>query len=362
VRSIIAAFRASPNANHLRETTQLMALTSVIAHRIYRRSPDSAFELQLREQAFDNSGKIEELAYELKSQFIRKGGKSYGRFSDDIGECPFPAWLRDYREERLSFTSFTHKTMQQFLHTLEKAESVLNAYVFFVEEKLEIGDTLGIYLVEHQSGLYLDGDLAIEDSLFLDTNGFTLAAKIQLNDWSSANSSTYLTLIRARGDKDIADAFTLFTAFTDKYDIKQETAEFLSLVDQFSETLDEPTAKITRSKVVDYCLEQNKAGKAVAIADLSHTLAQEVKSYEPERFVRYIETSKPDIKPEFIPHAGQIRSYVRISGRNDSLSMSFASECLGREIEYDATNDILTIKNLPSSLKARLLKHLKNSQ
>ena len=156
-----------------------MALTSVIAHRIYRRSPDSAFELQLREQAFDNSGKIEELAYELKSQFIRKGGKSYGRFSDDIGECPFPAWLRDYREERLSFTSFTHKTMQQFLHTLEKAESVLNAYVFFVEEKLEIGDTLGIYLVEHQSGLYLDGDLAIEDSLFLDTNGFTLAAKIQ---------------------------------------------------------------------------------------------------------------------------------------------------------------------------------------
>lgn len=339
-----------------------MALTSIIAHRIYRRSPDTALELQLREDAFDSSGKIEELAYELKSQFIRKGGKNYGRFSDEIGEFPFPAWLRDYREERLSFTSFTHKTMQQFLHALENAESLLDAYVFFVEEKLEIGDTLGIYLVEHQSGLYLDGDLAIDDSLFLDTSGFTLAAKIQLDDWNAGNSSTYLTLMRARGDKDIAEAFSQFIAFTDKYDIKQETAEFLSVVDQFSETLDEPTAKITRAKVVDYCLEQNKAGKTVAIADLSQTLAQEVKGYEPERFVRYVETNKPEIKPEFIPHAGQIRSYVRISGRNDSLSMSFASECLGREIEYDPDNDILTIKNLPSSLKARLLKHLKNSQ
>src|SRR5690606_34617421 len=179
---------------------------------------------------------------------------------------------------------------------------------------------------------------------------------------NAGNSSTYLTLMRARGDKDIAEAFSQFIAFTDKYDIKQETAEFLSVVDQFSETLDEPTAKITRAKVVDYWLEQNNAGKTVAIADLSQTLAQEVKGYEPERFVRYVETNKPEIKPEFIPHAGQIRSYVRISGRNDSLSMSFASECLGREIEYDPDNDILTIKNLPSSLKARLLKHLKNSQ
>lgn len=165
--------------------------------------------------------------------------------------------------------------------------------------------------------------------------------------------------MRSRSDKDIADAFTQFIAFTDKQDIKQETAEFLQIVDNFSQTLDETTARITRSKVVDYCLEQNKAGKPVTIAALSSNLAEEVKSYEPEHFVRYVESSKPDLKPEFIPHAGQIRSYVRISGRNDSLSMSFASECLGREIEYDAANDVLTIRNLPSSLKARLIKHLK---
>jgi nucleoid-associated protein len=74
-----------------------------------------------------------------------------------------------------------------------------------------------------------------------------------------------------------------------------------------------------------------------------------------------VESSKPDLKPDFIPHAGQIRSYVRISGRNDSLSMSFASECLGREIEYDAEKDVLTITNLPPSLKARLIKHLKEA-
>lgn len=339
-----------------------MALTSIVAHRIYRHSPDSRFELQLRSDVFELNGKLEELAYELKTQFIRKGGKSYGRFSDEAGEYPLPAWLRDCREERLGFLSFSHKAMQQFQQALEKADSLLDAYIFFVEEKLEVGDTLSVYLVEHQSGLFLDGDLAIGDSFFLDTTGFNLAAKIQLNDWTNGDSTTYLTLMRARSDKDIAEAFTQFIAFTDKQDIKQETAEFLKVVDDFSNTLDETAAKMTRSKVVDYCLEQNKAGKAVTITDLSTTLAEEVKSYEPEHFVRYVETTKPDIKPEFIPHAGQIRSYVRISGRNDSLSMSFASDCLGREIDYDPEQDTLTIRNLPPALKARLIKHLKESR
>lgn len=339
-----------------------MALTSIVAHRIYRHSPDSRFELQLRSEVFELNGKLEELAYELKTQFIRKGGKSYGRFSDEAGEYPLPAWLRDCREERLGFLSFSHKAMQQFQQALEKADSLLDAYIFFVEEKLEVGDTLNVYLVEHQSGLFLDGNLAVGDSFFLDATGFNLAAKIQLNDWTNGDSTTYLTLMRARSDKDIADAFTQFIAFTDKQDIKQETAEFLKIVDDFSNTLDQTAAKITRSKVVDYCLEQNKAGKTVTIADLSTTLAEEVKSYEPERFVRYVETTKPEIKPEFIPHAGQIRSYVRISGRNDSLSMSFASDCLGREIDYDPEQDTLTIRNLPPALKARLIKHLKESR
>ncbi len=339
-----------------------MAITATVAHRIYRHSAGSAFELQLRNELFATNGKLEELAYELKAQFIRKGGKSYGRFSTEAGEFPLPAWLKDLREERMSFLNFTHRAIKQFQQTLEQAESLLDAYVFFVEEKLEMGDTLSVYLIEHLSGLYLDGELAMDESLYLDTSGYNLAARIQLQDWLEGESSTYLTLIRSRGDKDIAEAFTQFIAFTDKQDIKQETAEFLQIVDDFSQTLDEATAKITRTKVVNYCLEQNKAGKAVAIADLSQNLAEEVKSYEPERFMRYVETSKPDIKPEFIPHAGQIRNYVRISGRNESLSMSFASDCLGREIEYDADKDVLTIRNLPLSLKARLIKHLKESQ
>lgn len=339
-----------------------MAISSLIVHQISRAAPEAQVATHLRDAAFTLDGKLEELAYELKSQFIRKGGKSYGRFTPELGEAPFPAWLQDYRQERMGFASFSQKAMQQLQQLLEATPSLFDSYVFMLEEKIEAGEYLYVFVVEHESGLYLDADLALSDALYLDTNNFTLAAKINCSEWDSGDSATYLTLMRSRGDKDFAEAFTQWVGFTDKYDVKAETREFLDVVETFTQTLDEPTARLTRTKVADYCLEQNKAGRSVAIADLSNTLAEETKGYEPERFARFVEQQKPEIKAEFIPHAGQVRSYVRISGRNDSLSMSFASECLGKDIEYDPERDLLMIKSIPPSLKKQLIAHLKQQK
>lgn len=336
-----------------------MALTSIIAHHIYRHTTGDAAKLQTRAEIFPLTGKLEELAYELKTQFIRKGGKSYGRFSDDIGEYPFAAWLQDYRSERMGFDRFTEKAMQQLQQLLEKADSTLKSYVFFVEESIEAGKYLYLFVVEHQAGLYLDTNLELSDSRYLDTADLSLAAKIDLMEWDSGKSATYLTLMRNRSEKDIADSFGHWVGFADKYDLRADTRDFLDAVEQFTQRLDEPTARLTRTRVADYCLEQNKTGNPVAITELSHNLAEEIKAYSPRDFSQYIQEQKPELKPEFIPHAGQVRSYVRLSGRNDSLSMSFASECLGKEVEYDAEQDILMIKNIPSSLKKQLLAHLK---
>lgn len=338
-----------------------MALASIITHRLTRTAPGAAVTTQVRADTFNVSGKLEEFIYELKSQFIRKSGKSYGRFSSETADFPMSALLQEYRAERLGFASFTQKAVQHYKSEIEKVESLIDAYVFFIEEKIEAGDYLHIYVVEHMSGVYLDSALELDDSRYLDSSGFTLAAKINLSEWDAGDSATYLTLMRARGEKDLSDAFTKFTGFSDKHDIKSDTNEFLQIVDRYNDTLDEQTARVARTKVVDYCLEQHKAGKPVVIAELSNTLSSELKNNEPEHFSRFVEAKQPEKNSEFIADASQIRNYVRISGRNDSLSMSFASECLGKEIVYDADQDVLTIKNIPPALKARLLKHLKEN-
>lgn len=335
-----------------------MAFSHIIAHRIQRNQPTESAQLQLRPDIFGINGKLDELGYELKVSFIRKGGKFYGRFSSETVEFPFSSWLTEFRAERLGFASFTHKAMQHFALALEKTEITLDAYVFFIVEKIEAGEIVYVYLVEDSVGIYLDGDLTVSDSHCLNTNQFGLAAKINLSDWDAGESVTYLAMLRERGEKELSDAFTELLGFSDKHDVKNDTVEFLKIVDNFTESLDDNTAKMTRSKVVDYCLEQNKAGKAVVIKDLSNTLSDELKTYEPDQFSRYVASTQDHIKTEFIPDTGQVRSYARISGRNDSLSMSFDAECLGNNIHYDVASDSLIIKNLPSALKARLLKHL----
>jgi len=338
-----------------------MAFTHTIAHRIQRTQPTASAHLQLRPDIFSANGKLEELAYELKVNFIRKGGKFYGRFSAETVDFPFSSWLKEYREERLGFESFTHKAMKHFASAIEKTENMLDAYVFFLIEKIEAGEILYVFIVEHTNSVYLDAELAISDSYFLNSAQFTLAAKISLLDWDAGDSVTYLALLRERGEKELSDAFTEFVGFSDKHDVKSDTVEFLKIVDNFTESLDENTAKMTRSKVVDYCLEQNKAGKSVVIHDLSNSLSEELKTYEPDHFSRYVASTQDQIKAEFIPDTAQVRSYARISGRNDSLSMSFDAECLGNNILYDADSDSLIIKNLPPALKARLLKHLQGN-
>ncbi|GGY74007.1 hypothetical protein GCM10011613_19170 [Cellvibrio zantedeschiae] len=335
-----------------------MAFTSIIAHRIQRLQPTQSAQLQLRTNVFDSNGKLDELGYELKVNFIRKGGKFYGRFSAETVEFPFSSWLKECREERLSFESFTHKAMQHFANALEKTETILDACVFFLIEKIEAGELLYVFVVEHTNAIYLDGELAIGDSRFLNSSQFGLAAKINMQDWNAGESVTYVAILRERGEKDLSDAFTDFIGFSDKHDVKSDTVEFLKIVDNFTESLDEGTAKLTRNKVVDYCLEQNKAGKSVVIKDLSNSLSEELKTYEPDHFSRYVASTQDHIKAEFIPDTSQVRSYARISGRNDSLSMSFDADCLGNNIHYDAASDSLIIKNLPPALKARLLKHL----
>lgn len=336
-----------------------MAITNIIAHRISRTRPDSECSLQMAEQAIILNGESEEIAYTLKTQFIRKGGKTYGRFTEDIGAAPFPGWLKDYRDSRLSFRSFTENAMKQLRDVINPTQDIIDGFIFFVEEKIEAGNTISLYFVEHESGHYLDSQLSLSPSIHLDFEKFSLAAKINCNDWELGQSSTYLTIIRSRGDKDINEAFANWLGFSDKANIRAETHQFLNAVESFTQTLDEPSAKIAKAKIANYCLEQNKSGKTVEIDELAEAIAIETKVFEPKVFTEHIRKAEPELKEEFIPHAGEIRSFVRISGRNDNLSMSFASECLGSDIEYDFEKDLLMIRNIPSSLKKQLIAHLK---
>ncbi|MEY4589048.1 MAG: hypothetical protein RL497_1124 [Pseudomonadota bacterium] len=329
-----------------------MPFTQLIAHRIERQTPQSLVTNTLRHEPLTINGNSEDLAREIKNAYIKKNGKSYGRFSSDVAAHPLSQWLNEYKAGKLSFTSFTHSAMTHLKLEIEKCTSLVYSHVFIAQETLEGAEFLYFVVLDHQTGWYLDGNNDLSDSLFLDPKQFSMAARINLREWENQENNNYISIVRLRNDKDLSDAFANFIGFTDKVDQKAQTAELIEAVQQYTEQLDEQSASQTRHTLVNYCLEQAKQDKPVLIEELSQQIDHE-KSAE---ITQFIQNNCQTLKNEIIPDASALRSLVRLSGRNEVMSMSFASDCVGSTVVYDADSDSLIIKSIPPALKSRLLK------
>lgn len=331
-----------------------MAIQHLIAHRVFRPSPSAPTQVTLRDSDLSIDGKVEELCRELKHTYIRKSGKIYGGFSEDTGEHPMGNWVKEYLEDKISFQKLVSYAIKQLQIELDKTESPIDNILVVFHEKIEAGDSLYICLIDHAQGQYFDGDLNLCDSQHVDTQNINLAARIKTQEYQAEEGHNYLSVLKWRGEKELSDAFVNVMGLTDKIDIAAETTEFLDMVTAYTKELPEDIAKETKTAVVDYCLEQDKTGVPIAVEGISKQISIESK---PE-FSEFVKNIQPNPKKELIPDKAQLRNYVRISGRNELMSMSFASAALGESIIYDAESDSITIKNIPAPLKARLVKHL----
>jgi nucleoid-associated protein len=128
--------------------------------------------------------------------------------------------------------------------------------------------------------------------------------------------------------------------------------------------------------VIEYCVEQDKQGETVEFK----TLSGQLDSSAPEKFEQFVALKKRErrevrprsestmnessselahgesvIKTDLIPDRKSLKNYLRYSGKNKEVTLSFAATALGSDISFDPSENSLTIKNLPS----RLLKQLK---
>jgi len=135
--------------------------------------------------------------------------------------------------------------------------------------------------------------------------------------------------------------------------------------------------------VVDYCMEHDLRGEPVVFDELADHLAAETKSHPAEAFSHYIIEKKKEtrqqqrsnsglspeqlaaqgapmievaeaVKAELIPDRKQLRGFIRYSGKNKDLSISFSANLMGEGIEFDAPNKRLIVNAIPESLLKQL--------
>ncbi|MBZ2168496.1 MULTISPECIES: nucleoid-associated protein [Marinobacter] len=318
--------------------------------------PGQPARLNAGDALTEPGGDYESLHKQMKRLFNSKPGKKYGRFTDDIGESPFGAWLKDYLQDKQSFDSLTDRLFGQWQELLTGCQEEFQGHLMIVHEALADAEVVYLLIMETDSALRFDGSQTLDATDVLSLSRLNLAMRIELDDWLGDNSGdNYLTLLHGRGTGEPGELFIRLAGFTNQVDVEKETLTFLDAVEAFAKTSEPEKAGEVRTKAYEFCKEQHALGEPVEIGALSEYLDESA----PQRFQEF--AGKNTELPEsgvIHPDHRKVKKLVRIAGSGGGMSVSFSSDLVNQAVYYDKDKDALTITRLPKALREQLQRYL----
>ncbi|MAD43394.1 MAG: hypothetical protein CMH98_00175 [Oceanospirillaceae bacterium] len=362
-----------------------MAIKHFVTHQISKDIKDPAASLNTSEQDADLESEAvahfyAQTASQLKSVFTQRSGKRYGVFHPEVTQVR--ALIQDWQQERESFMAMTRRISKHFVNSLDNTELAIEGYLAFFLDQLADDDRLYIFHLRRKTSVAVNPDMTLTETSYLDFSNTGFGVLLNLTDWSSEEDSKYLTFSFGRGDKPLQNHFAECIGFTDTLNTAEETEAFLEIVDEFSHTLPADQGFEYKAQVVDYCMEQDMRGEPVVFEELADYMATQVKAEPAQAFSHYIvdkqkerqqkapqglspeqladqgadqKTVAQAIKTELIPDRKKLKGFIRYSGKNKDLSLSFSASMLEKEeVVFDATSNELRIKKVPESLLKQL--------
>ena len=322
--------------------------------------PGQPARLRSGDALADPGGDYEALHKQMKRLFNSKPGKKYGRFSDDLGECPFSAWLKDYLEDKQSFASMTDRLFGQWQELLTGCQEEFQGHLMVVHDALADSEVIYLFVLESDSAMRFDGNQALDATDVLSLSRLNLAVRIELDDWQrDTGSDNYLTLVHGRGTGEPGELFIRLCGFTNQVDVEKETMTFLDAVEAFAKASEPEEAGKVRARAYEFCKEQHALGEPVEIEALSGYLDEN----QPQRFKEF--ASQNSELPEtgvLHPDHRKVKKLVRIAGSGGGMSLSFSSDLVNQAVYYDRDKDALTITRLPKALREQLQRYLESRE
>lgn len=329
-----------------------MPVRHCITHFIDKKPDGSPARLHTRNSELELSDKVENLVADLNQSYNGKPGKGWGLFHEESGAYPFSGWLKAFIEGKTDFTEFTRTASEQLTRLMEESNLAVGGDLLFAHYQQGMTDYLFIALLHHQEGIQVIESLDLVKSRYLDLNQFNMAARINLSEWrNNPKSKQYVSYLKAKGRK-ANDYFRDFIGCQEGVDSSSETRTLLKAFSDFieSEDLPEKEARVKTETLVDYATTQAKIGQPITLEELSSLIDEE----RPKAFYEHIRNQDYGLSPEIPPDKRTLKQFRRFTGRAEGLSISFEAHLLGSKIEYDASRDVLIIRQVPTQLKDQL--------
>lgn len=305
-----------------------------------------------RDDLIGNSIAVANLVEQLHLAYNGKPAKGYASFNSEKSERVVKA-LADWQAEQSDFLGFAKATTDALVVELSQHQLPETGYLLLAHYRYLASEFLLVCLLGSKDHFELSEQLELATSRHLDIGRMQLAARIDLTEYAvNAAKGNYISFIRGRAGRKVADFFLDFLGCDEGADARVNSQKVLSSVEEYLGAAefanDEKTA--ARRQVFDYCEERAKAGQEVVLAELSAVIDPE----QENGFLHYCAEQQLAVAEQFPVEVKELKKLVKFNGAGGGLSLSFDEKLLGERVQYDVKTDTLVIKGTPPNLRDQL--------
>lgn len=309
-----------------------------------------------REALIGRSGAVANLVEQLHLAYNGKPAKGYAAFETEKSPKVALA-LADWQSGNSDYLGFSRATTDALVQELSQHQLPETGYLLLAHYRYLASEFLLICLLGSKDHFELTEQLELATSRHLDISRMQLAARLDLTEYAvNREQGHYISFIRGRAGRKVADFFLDFLGCAEGTDAKANSQLVLASVEEYLGAAEfapeEKTA--TRRQVFDYCEERAKAGQEVVLAELSAVVDPE----QENGFLHYCAEQQLAVAEQFPVEVKELKKLVKFNGTGGGLSLSFDEKLLGERVSYDLKTDTLVIKGTPPNLRDQLQRFL----
>ncbi len=323
-------------------------IDQIALHQLIKRD-EQTLELVLRDSLLQESPAVEEMMAELHRVYSAKS-KAYGLFSE---ESELADALRLCRKGEEDFLGFSRAATGRLRDELAKYPFADGGIVLFCQYRYLAVEYLMVAVLNNLSSMRVNEQLDLSTTHYLDINHADIVARIDLTEWETNPESTrYLTFLKGRVGRKVADFFMDFLGASAGLDAKAQNRGLLQAVDDYTAEaqLDKSERQNVRQQVYSYCSEQLQAGEEIELSSLS----QELPNFGEKSFQEFTAEQGYELEESFPADRSTLRQLTKFAGSGGGLTINFDAMLLGERIFWDPATDTLTIKGTPPNLRDQL--------
>ncbi|MCK3656293.1 nucleoid-associated protein YejK [Pasteurellaceae bacterium Macca] len=325
-------------------------VTEIVLHQLHQSGGETP-ELTtiLREERLPISPEVEQMMLQLHQAYQGKA-KAYGVFQS---ESVFAQQLNRLLEGENDFLPFSQSCAKMLATELAKypfaagGSFILCRYTFLATEYLFIA------LIDSRSSMLVDDKLEVKRTEYLEISQYDIACRINLTELRiDAQSNRYLTFIKGRVGRKVADFFMDFLSAEEGLNPQLQNQTLLQAVSDYCEQgeLNSNQIQAVKKQAFDYCKGQMNNGEEIAL----HELSDHLPTLNEQSFANFTQTQDYGLEESIPPVRNALKTLTKYAGSGKGVTISFDAELLGQRIIWDELNDSLTIKGLPANLRDQL--------